>query len=140
VEPLRHRQTKGAATDMFYLTPPRHISTLHIADKPAAPDFVAYWTNNGQIWILARDGSAAIDPKRTKAGRATSWAQVKSSPSYSGAALNNSLKAFCRAPRPLRANFVVTGAKKRGRLSVAGPPTRARRFKGARGQFNQSAV
>jgi hypothetical protein len=28
VEPLRHRRTKGAATDMFYLTPPRHISTL----------------------------------------------------------------------------------------------------------------
>ena len=28
MEPLRHRQTKGAATDMFYLTPPRHISTL----------------------------------------------------------------------------------------------------------------
>ena len=32
VEPLRHRQTKGAATNMFYLTPPRHISTL-----PKAP-------------------------------------------------------------------------------------------------------
>jgi hypothetical protein len=32
VEPLRHRQTKGAATDMFYLTPPRHISTLRKAD------------------------------------------------------------------------------------------------------------
>jgi hypothetical protein len=30
VEPLRHRQTKGAATDMFYLMPPRHISTLQI--------------------------------------------------------------------------------------------------------------
>jgi len=28
VELLRHRQTKGAETDMFYLTPPRHISTL----------------------------------------------------------------------------------------------------------------
>jgi len=28
VELLRHRQTKGAATDMFYLTSPRHISTL----------------------------------------------------------------------------------------------------------------
>ena len=27
-EPLRHRQTKEAATDMFYLTLPRHISTL----------------------------------------------------------------------------------------------------------------
>src|SRR5215469_814036 len=25
---LRHRQTKGAATDMVDLTPPRHISTL----------------------------------------------------------------------------------------------------------------
>ena len=32
VEPLRHRQTKGAATAMFYLTPPRHISTLHETD------------------------------------------------------------------------------------------------------------
>src|SRR6266403_2202018 len=32
VEPLRHRQTKGAATDMFYLTPPRHISTLPNSD------------------------------------------------------------------------------------------------------------
>jgi len=31
VEPLRHRQTKGAATAMFYLMPPRHISTLPIA-------------------------------------------------------------------------------------------------------------
>jgi hypothetical protein len=28
VEPLRHRQTKEAATDMFSLQPPRHISTL----------------------------------------------------------------------------------------------------------------
>ena len=27
-EPLRHRQTKEAATDMFGLQPPRHISTL----------------------------------------------------------------------------------------------------------------
>ena len=30
-EPIRHRQTKEAATDMFSLQPPRHISTLHIA-------------------------------------------------------------------------------------------------------------
>ena len=35
VEPLRHRQTKGAATDMFYLTPPRHISTLPFSDLSA---------------------------------------------------------------------------------------------------------
>ena len=36
VEPLRHRQTKGAATDMFYLMPPRHISTLREAVIDAA--------------------------------------------------------------------------------------------------------
>ena len=40
VEPLRHRQTKGAATDMFYLMPPRHISTLHFSDLPKLPDDV----------------------------------------------------------------------------------------------------
>jgi hypothetical protein len=28
VELMRHRQTKEAATDRFYLKPPRHISTL----------------------------------------------------------------------------------------------------------------
>jgi hypothetical protein len=27
-EPLRHRQTKEAETDMFSLQPPRHIPTL----------------------------------------------------------------------------------------------------------------
>jgi len=31
-DPLRHRQTKGAATDMVDLTPLRHISTLPSAD------------------------------------------------------------------------------------------------------------
>jgi hypothetical protein len=30
VEPLRHRQTKEAETDMFDLKPPRHTSTLPI--------------------------------------------------------------------------------------------------------------
>jgi len=30
-EPLRHRQTKEAATDMFSLKPPRHIPTLPFA-------------------------------------------------------------------------------------------------------------
>jgi multidrug efflux pump subunit AcrB len=31
-EPVRHRQTKGAATDMFGLQPPRHTPTLPLAD------------------------------------------------------------------------------------------------------------
>src|SRR5216683_5848216 len=39
-EPLRHRQTKEAATDMFYLKPPRHISTLPIATETRCPRYV----------------------------------------------------------------------------------------------------
>src|SRR2546429_7058701 len=40
VEPLRHRQTKEAATDMFSLKPPRHIPTLPIASvSPDHGDF-----------------------------------------------------------------------------------------------------
>src|SRR4029077_13398145 len=47
-DPLRHRQTKGAATDMVDLTPPRHIPTLpmigiggHLA-MPPLPHHRAY--------------------------------------------------------------------------------------------------
>ena len=35
------------------------------ADKPAAPTFVAYWTNNGHTAVLALNRSAAIDPTAT---------------------------------------------------------------------------
>ena len=45
-DPLRHRQTKGAATDMVDLTPPRHIPTL-----PVDPPFQA--RENGGI-VAAR--------------------------------------------------------------------------------------
>ena len=41
-EPLRHRQTKEAATDMFGLKPPRHISTLPIATFRCAVEFGRY--------------------------------------------------------------------------------------------------
>src|SRR5947207_15450241 len=36
-EPVRHRQTKGAATDMFDLQPPRHISTLRVPPVAVHP-------------------------------------------------------------------------------------------------------
>ena len=36
-EPVRHRQTKGAATDMFDLQPPRHISTLRNPETTKGP-------------------------------------------------------------------------------------------------------
>jgi hypothetical protein len=44
VEPLRHRQTKGAETDMPGLPPPRHIPTL----LPSETGQIA--TGNGRNW------------------------------------------------------------------------------------------
>jgi hypothetical protein len=41
------------------------VRSWHKADKPPAPEFVAYWTNNGQRWISARVGYDVNDPKRT---------------------------------------------------------------------------
>jgi hypothetical protein len=52
--PLRHRQTKGAATAMFYLMPPRHISTLHF------PDFAA-WCVMSAVEVRADEGRGRLD-------------------------------------------------------------------------------
>ena len=56
VEPLRHRQTKGAATDMFYLTPPRHISTLPNPDVPPWGPHVRF----RRVQTLVREGSPLV--------------------------------------------------------------------------------
>ena len=45
-DPLRHRQTKGAATDMVDLRPPRHIPTL---PAPAKGRFAAVTAVRGPI-------------------------------------------------------------------------------------------
>ena len=52
-DPLRHRQTKGAATDMVDLRPPRHIPTLPwcFFDVPASN-------------VLVADFPEALDPAR----------------------------------------------------------------------------
>ena len=42
-------------------TAPEFVAYWHIADNPAAPAFVRYWGNSGQRWILARDGLSAND-------------------------------------------------------------------------------
>jgi transposase len=39
-DPLRHRQTKGAATDMVDLRPPRHIPTLPEDDIRRESEFL----------------------------------------------------------------------------------------------------
>ena len=48
VEPLRHRQTKGAETDMPGLPPPRHIPTL---PSPAVdPGY-----SEGRLWGVCHE-------------------------------------------------------------------------------------
>ena len=55
-EPVRHRQTKGAETDMFDLQPPRHTSTLPIANSldetGSGPDDRP---RQRPPWLLAKD-------------------------------------------------------------------------------------
>jgi hypothetical protein len=41
------------------------VAYWHLVDKPTAPAFVRYWTNNGQRATLGLDGSVANDPKQT---------------------------------------------------------------------------
>ena len=60
VKPLRHRQTKGAATDMFYLTPPRHISTLPFASFPRCTQGVRFTPDNGHAWAAVE--AAQVPP------------------------------------------------------------------------------
>jgi hypothetical protein len=57
VEPLRHRQTKGAETDMPGLPPPRHIPTLpHPAVRPGRPE--------RRVCARLQPFAAEVDPTR----------------------------------------------------------------------------
>jgi hypothetical protein len=61
-----------------------NVRYWHLTDKPPAPEFVAYWTNNGQKAALGLDLSAAIDPKRNwSVRRSTHAAPVKAESSSS---------------------------------------------------------
>ena len=46
VEPLRHRQTKGAETDMPGLPPPRHFPTLPTYAVPSSHRQSPFWGHN----------------------------------------------------------------------------------------------
>jgi hypothetical protein len=64
VEPLRHRQTKEAATDMFYLKPPRHISTLPVKRVAAAVGEGAQVVATLHAFLAATDRRPAIMASR----------------------------------------------------------------------------
>jgi len=54
-EPVRHRQTKGAATDMFDLQPPRHTSTLPNSAPARRPQI-----RDRVTAAIIADGAAAL--------------------------------------------------------------------------------
>src|SRR5271166_5869404 len=68
-EPLRHRQTKGAATDMLSLTPPRHISTLPIPADRGAGLYALRDRSSGRRKKAL--GSALAQPRRGVGRRPT---------------------------------------------------------------------
>src|ERR1700720_4788809 len=81
LEPVRHRQTKGAATDMFVLPPPRHTPTLpsravrrprsewplmaRLRSSGGRSDFPVPGLRLTSRWNV---GTAAHDPSETLAG------------------------------------------------------------------------
>ena len=51
---MRHRQTKGAATDMFGLQPLRHISTLPSADVSNLRTYVGFGVGSSRAITRSR--------------------------------------------------------------------------------------
>ena len=69
-EPLRHRRTKGAATRMLDLTPPRHIPTLPIASIQPRVGNVRLTPKSGSRQYYLITSSARTDsPVRTLPAR-----------------------------------------------------------------------
>jgi hypothetical protein len=66
VEPLRHRQTKEAATDMFDLQPLRHISTLPwrlgLSDRGIAPQVINCEQNWHRLSLYLDEGGGIGRP------------------------------------------------------------------------------
>jgi hypothetical protein len=96
VEPLRHRQTKGAATDMFYLTPPRHISTLPLKERP-----VLAQSGLSKIHrLVGEKGCDPVPPFRTM--------------------IPPNLRLKCEGPSPVRSATLVWLLLKHGRRRRSG--------------------
>ena len=60
VEPLRHRQTKGAETDMFDLQLPRHISTLPLTTGTHLVGLLSLSGSTGHASLKTLTASGAI--------------------------------------------------------------------------------
>src|SRR5271169_3629343 len=65
VEPLRHRQTKGAATDMPGLPPPRHIPTLPTAATQPSRRERLFLPHSGHWPMRAEEGPMGWTPATT---------------------------------------------------------------------------
>src|SRR5260221_14526142 len=101
-EPLRHRQTKEAATDMFSLQPTRHISTLHIASFRCG----AKVQTRLEVKRTCRDRRHRIDPTRLTRNRHLALYTAGAASPPPGAA------PLTRSPHP---PFPAEGAERKGR-------------------------
>ena len=112
VEPLRHRQTKGAETDMLDLTPPRHVSTLPIRDiefgsddLPLRVDLTRSEVDPGSARIASRRDLRRPGPSGAAGGRGRR--RCSGSPSRAGqrhSACQRASRETCvlRTSRPFR--------------------------------------
>ena len=112
VEPLRHRQTKGAETDMLDLTPPRHVSTLPIRDiefgsddLPLRVDLTRSEVDSGFARIASRRDLRRPGPSGAAGGRRRR--RCSGSPSRAGqrhSACQRASRETCvlRTSRPFR--------------------------------------
>jgi len=57
-DPLRHRQTNGAATDMVDLTPPRHFPTLPLRGT-------AFAGRRRPVQAVGAPSRLQLDPKQS---------------------------------------------------------------------------
>src|SRR5437764_5396210 len=60
VGPLRHRQTKGAETDMPGLPPPRHIPTLPLTEPEPAYHGLKFYENFGDFAFTTKARAVAL--------------------------------------------------------------------------------
>src|ERR1700730_11128413 len=121
-DPLRHRQTKGAATDMVDLTPPRHIPTL------PHPSHLDRRQREAQLWLNRISSSMCLarqlDPNERPFSMLThSFRNPAQERSFGSRPANGSVRPKA-APLPPRQPMSAGGAYTCSKSQTLGAATR----------------
>src|ERR1700687_3836619 len=60
------REVSATAAARCSPSSPAYVAYWHLADNRTAPEFVRYWSNSGQRYVLALEGLSANDPTRAR--------------------------------------------------------------------------